>query len=92
MPLIFLEYKPLCSEREFTRFWEFISEGQKNDGSIEESRLFKIREGLFLGMINFKPKYRDEIMSIYGDTGEEGTNLKSLCKSIRLKYNTKELL
>ena len=48
MPLIFLEYKPLCSEREFTRFWEFISEGQKNDGSIEESRLFKIREGLFL--------------------------------------------
>jgi len=43
-------------------------------------------------MINFKPKFRDEIMSVYGDTGAEGTNLKSLCKSIRMKYNTKELL
>jgi len=92
MPLIFLEYKPLCSEREFTRFWEFISEGQKNDGTIHESRLFKIREGLFLGMIHFDPKNREDIMAIYGDTGQEGTNLKSLCKSIRMKYNTKELI
>lgn len=92
MPLIFLEYKPLCSEKEFTRYWEFVSEGQRNDNAIEEARLFKIREGLFLGMVNFNPKYREDIMAVYGDSLDEGSNLKSLCKSVRLKYNTKELI
>lgn len=92
MPLIFLEYKPLCSEREFSNFWNFISEGQLEEGYVSESRLFKIREGLFIGMVQFDPRFRSEIMEVYGDSQVEGSNLKSLCKTIRLKYTAKELL
>lgn len=92
MPQIFLEYKPLCSEREFSNFWQFISEGQLNDGVVKEARLFKIREGLFIGMVGFDPAHRNEVMETYGDTNVEGSNLKSLCKTIRLKHTAKELL
>lgn len=92
MPLIFLEYKPLCSEREFSNFWQFVSEGQVNDGMVNEARLFKIREGLFIGMVGFEPENRSAVMEIYGDTTTDGSNLKSLCKTIRLKHTAKELL
>lgn len=91
MPLIFLEYSPLCSEREFSNFWQFVSEGQLNDGIVNEARLFKIREGLFVGMVGFEPQNRIQVMEVYGATNEEGSNLKSLCKSIRLKHTAKEL-
>lgn len=92
MPLIFLEYKPLCSEREFSNFWQFVSAGQMNDGLVNEARLFKIREGLFIGMISFEPENRAEVMQIYGDSNTEGSNLNSICKTIRLKHTAKELL
>ena len=78
MPLIFLEYKPLCSEREFSNFWQFVSEGQVNDGMVNEARLFKIREGLFIGMVGFEPENRSAVMEIYRDPNTDGSNLKSL--------------
>jgi len=58
MSLIFLEYKPLCSEREFSNFWQFVSKDRLNDGMVNEARLFKIREGLFIGMVGFEPENR----------------------------------
>ena len=60
---------------------------------VTEARLFKIREGLFIGMVGFEPEKQIQVvMEIYGDTNTDGSNLKSLCKTIRLKHTAKELL
>ena len=56
MPLIFLEYGQLCSEREFSNFWQFVSEGQLNDGIVNEHASSKSEKVCLWGWLDLSLK------------------------------------
>ena len=53
MPQIFIEYKPLVGEDPFIKHWQKCRALHMKVGLVLNSELYKIREGLFLGMIDF---------------------------------------
>ncbi|MGB1152269.1 MAG: hypothetical protein ACPG9B_05870, partial [Schleiferiaceae bacterium] len=65
MSLIFLEFRPLCSEKEFSRYWRGLRSRHQKEGLILQSDLFKVREGLFLGQVEFEDTQRSNVLSYY---------------------------
>ena len=65
MSLIFLEFRPLCSEKEFSRYWRSLRNRHKKEGLIMQSNLFNVREGLFLGQVEFEDTQRSNVLSYY---------------------------
>lgn len=91
MPQIFLEYKPLVEEAEFLAFWSAFVKDQLREATIEEGQIYRVREGLFLGVVSFAHPNRSAVMELFGDSDEDEGNMQSICKSIRLKYTTQKL-
>lgn len=91
MPQIFLEYRPLASEAEFIAFFKAFSKENKEEGTITNAELFKVREGLYLASIAYEPEQHQRALLLYGDSNQDEGNMQSLCKEIRLKYTTKKL-
>ena len=86
MSLIFLEFRPLCSEKEFSRHWKALRSRHQKEGLIKESDLFKVREGLFLGQIEFDDTQRSNVLSYYNSKESQSDMLQGMCKSIRMIY------
>jgi hypothetical protein len=86
MSLIFLEFRPLCSEKEFSRYWISLRSRHKKEGLIMQSDLFKVREGLFLGQVEFEDVHRTNVLSYYDSKESESDTLQGMCKSIRMIY------
>jgi hypothetical protein len=86
MSLIFLEFRPLCSEKEFSRHWKALRSRHQKEGLIKESDLFKVREGLFLGQIEFDDTQRSNVLSYYNSKESQSDTLQGMCKSIRMIY------
>jgi hypothetical protein len=86
MSLIFLEFRPLCSEKEFSRHWKALRSRHQKEGLIKESDLFKVREGLFLGQIEFDDTQRSNVLSYYISKESQSDTLQGMCKSIRMIY------
>ena len=64
MPQIFIEYKPLVGEDAFIKHWQQCRALHMKDGLVLNSELYKIREGMFLGMIDFNPDHREKLFSL----------------------------
>ena len=86
MSLIFLEFRPLCSEKEFSRYWRILRNRHKKEGLIMQSDLFKVREGLFLGQVEFEDTQRSNVLSYYDSKESKSDTLQGMCKSIRMIY------
>lgn len=86
MSLIFLEFRPLCSEKEFSRYWRSLRSRHKKEGLILQSDLFKVREGLFLGQVEFMDAQRSNVLSYYDSKESQSDTLQGMCKSIRMIY------
>ena len=86
MSLIFLEFRPLCSEKEFSRHSKALRSRHQKEGLIKESDLFKVREGLFLGQIEFDDTQRSNVLSYYNSKESQSDTLQGMCKSIRMIY------
>ena len=86
MSLIFLEFRPLCSEKEFSRYWRSLRSRHKKEGLILQSDLFKVREGLFLGQVEFEDTQRSNVLSYYDSKESQSDTLQGICKSIRMIY------
>jgi hypothetical protein len=56
------------------------------DGLVLNSELYKIREGMFLGMIDFNPDHREQILTLYTDHHKVQSGMQTICKSIHFKY------
>ncbi len=92
MSLIFLEFRPLCSEREFSRYWSSLRKRHQKEGLILQSDLFKVREGLFLGQVEFNDTQRQNVLSYYDSKDEHSDALQGMCKSIRMIYSATRVL
>lgn len=87
MPHLFLEYKPLIEdEREFISFWNKVKSVSLKEGITPAADLYKVREGLFLAVIEFTHESRTAIQDRFGENSAEGIDMNSACKSIRIKY------
>ena len=86
MSLIFLEFRPLCSEKEFYRYWRSLRSRHKKEGLIIQSNIFKVREGLFLGQVEFEDTQRSNVLSYYDSKESQSDTLQGMCKSIRMIY------
>lgn len=86
MSLIFLEFRPLCSEKEFSQYWRSLRNRHKKEGLIMQSDLFKVREGLFLGQVEFENTQRSNVLSYYDSKESKSDTLQGMCKSIRMIY------
>ena len=86
MSLIFLEFRPLCSEKEFSQYWRSLRNRHKKEGLIMQSDLFKVREGLFLGQVEFEDTQRSDVLSYYDSKESKSDTLQGMCKSIRMIY------
>ena len=91
MSLIFLEFRPLCSEKEFSRYWRSLRNRHKKEGLIMQSDLFKVREGLFLGQVEFEDTQRSDVLSYYYSKESKSDTLQGMCKSIRMIYTARRL-
>ncbi|HAF47281.1 MAG TPA: hypothetical protein DCG83_06320 [Cryomorphaceae bacterium] len=86
MSVIFLEFRPLCSEKEFSQYWRSLRNRHKKEGLIMQSDLFKVREGLFLGQVEFENTQRSNVLSYYDSKESKSDTLQGMCKSIRMIY------
>ena len=86
MSVIFLEFRPLCSEKEFSQYWRSLRNRHKKEGLIMQSDLFKVREGLFLGQVEFEDTQRSNVLSYYDSKESKSDTLQGMCKSIRMIY------
>ncbi len=86
MSVIFLEFRPLCSEKEFSQYWRSLRNRHKKEGLIMQSDLFKVREGLFLGQVEFEDTQRSDVLSYYDSKESKSDTLQGMCKSIRMIY------
>ena len=86
MPQIFIEYKPLVGEDAFIKHWHHCRASHMKDGLMLNSELYKIREGMFLGMIDFNPNHREEILTLYTDHRKDQSGMQTICKSIPFNY------
>ena len=86
MSVIFLEFRPLCSEKEFSQYWRSLRNRHKKEGLIMQSNLFKVREGLFLGQVEFEDTQRSNVLSYYDSKESKSDTLQGMCKSIRMIY------
>ena len=56
------------------------------DALVLNTELYKIREGMFLGMIDFNPYLREEVLTLYTDHHKVQSGMQTICKSIHFKY------
>mgnify|MGYP004347238075 CR=1 FL=1 len=91
MSVIFLEFRPLCSEKEFSQYWRSLRNRHKKEGLIMQSDLFKVREGLFLGQVEFENTQRSNVLSYYDSKESKSDTLQGMCKSIRMIYTARRL-
>jgi hypothetical protein len=84
MPQIFLEFRLLSSEKEFTAHWK--ANFKKESESLKDHHLYRLRDGLLLGSIDIGNHSTDKALSIYLSDDEQTNPFAGMCKSINLLH------